>query len=81
MLESIVKFLLWCVFEFVGWAITLISPVRLTRKVLYDVPLSEEPDGFFVKLALWSSDCIFLILVVFGVVMLFRSTWRLFAGS
>ena len=76
MLEEIIKWMLSLIAEFVGYLIATLSPVRLARRLPYGISLSEEPDGFFALLALWFSDIVFALLVIFGIFMLCR---RLFS--
>lgn len=73
MIEEIITWLFKFIVDFLGDVITTISPVRIARKLFFDIPLSEDPDGFFATLALWSLDIISLLLVGFGILMLFKS--------
>ena len=73
MIEEITTWLFKFIVDFLGDVVTTISPVRIARKLFFDIPLSEDPDGFFATLALWFLDIISLLLVVFGILMLFKS--------
>lgn len=73
MIEEIITWLFKFIVDFLGDVITTISPVRIARKLFFDIPLSEDPDGFFATLALWSLDIISLLLVGFGILMLLKS--------